>query len=122
MGEEPESEGSGSGKGDPEKGQESFPGVPEGQSAKLKVPEKQPSYPCDPIVACTLAPVDGDLQETLFGRYWSHAVSEALRQVAFPVADDRPLISQDGKAYLWGTYSEGEATTLELFTGAIPHE
>ncbi len=106
--------------GDPEKDKKSPSAPVERQAATLQVREKLPSYPFDPIVVCTLAPADGDLGETLFGRYWSYAISEALRQAGYPVADDHPLIPQDGKAYLWGTYSDGEVTALELFTEAIP--
>ncbi len=107
--------------GDPEKTKASHSEPTERKQAKPQIRETQPAYPIDPIVVCTLAPADGDLQETLFGRYWSYAISEALEQVGCPVADDHPLIPQDGKAYLWGTHSDGEVTALELFTEAIPH-
>jgi len=108
-------------KGDPEKTKAPSSGSAERQPAKLQIRETQPAYPVDPIVVCTLAPADGDLQETLFGRYWSYAISEALKQVGYPVADDHPLIPEDGKVYLWGTYSDGDITALELFTEAVPH-
>jgi len=107
--------------GDPEKLKTSHTGPTERQPAELQVHETQPVYPVDPIVVCTLAHADGDLQETLFGRYWGYAISEALRQVGYPVADDHPLIPEDGRAYLWGTYSDGDVTSLELFTEAVPH-
>ena len=107
--------------GDPEEPKASSSGSAERQPAKLQIRETEPGYPVEPIVVCTLAPADGDLQETLFGRYWSYAISEALKQVGYPVADDHPLIPEDGRAHLWGTYSDGEATALELFTEAIPH-
>lgn len=107
--------------GDPEKDKTCPSATVERKAAKLQVRDKQPSYPFDPIVVCTLAPADGDLQEILFGRYWSYAISEALGQVGYPVADEHPLIPEDGKAYLWGTYSDGDFTALELFTEAIPH-
>jgi|GEM_PF-4159357 len=107
--------------GDPEKGQRPPSAPLERQAARLQVRETRPSYPVDPIVICTLAPADGDLEETLFGRYWSYAISEALRQVGYPVADDHPLVPEDGKACLWGTYCDGDVTALELFTEAVPH-
>ncbi|HAL61326.1 MAG TPA: hypothetical protein DCP08_02840, partial [Chloroflexi bacterium] len=107
--------------GDPEKTKASSSGSVERQAAKLQIRETEPAYPVDPIVVCTLAPADGDLQETLFGHYWSYAISEALKQVGYPVADDDPLIPEDGTAYLWGTYSDGAVTALELFTEAVPH-
>jgi len=108
-------------KGDPEKTKASQSGPAGSQRAELQVHETLSAYPADPIVVCTLAPADGDLEETLFDRYWSYAVSEALRQVGYPVADDHPLIPEDGEAYLWGTYSDGEVTALQLFTEAVPH-
>ncbi len=109
------------GDGDPEKTQPSPSELVQRQTAKLRIREEQPSYPCEPIVVCTLAPADGDLEETLFGRYWSYAMSEALKQAGYHVADEHPLIAEDEKVYLWGTYSDGEVTSLELFTGATPH-
>jgi len=108
-------------KGDPEKTKASHSGPAESQRAELQVHETQPAYPVDPIVVCTLAHADGDLQETLFSRYWSYAISEALKQVGWPVADEHPLVPEDGKVYLWGTYSDGDVSSLELFTEAIPH-
>ncbi len=107
--------------GDPEKAKASSSGCARREPAKPQIRETEPAYPVEPIVVCTLAPADGDLEETLFGRYWSYAMSEALGQVGYPVADEHPLIPEDGKAYLWGTYWDGEVTSLELFTEAIPH-